>query len=67
MENKKGLSEKDVAKLLGRQVYEKRMLTCPVCAEPSEPEIQPLSSFGEERDILFCPHCDLTVLLKVEF
>lgn len=34
-------------------------LLCPNCTN------QPLSSMGDEREILFCPHCHLTVELKV--
>ena len=59
-----------VAKHIGAQVEENRrkdkegVLMCPVC-KIDHYIIQPLSSFGDNRDVLFCPHCDLTVVLTV--
>ena len=58
----------EVAKHIGQQVYDNfdkdGCLICPVCLEPGCPK-QPLSSMGDFREVLFCPHCDLTVELKV--
>ena len=36
-------------------------LLCPVCsAEEYEPD-QPMVSYGDYPETLFCPHCDLTI------
>jgi len=61
------MTELEIAKALGKQVSDGKPLTCPNCGqwEPSQPDIQPLMSIGDFENTLFCPHCDLTVDLRV--
>lgn len=61
------MTELEIVKELGKQVASNKPLTCPNCAQWSGPkdELQPLSSFGDYEETLFCPHCDLTVSLTV--
>jgi hypothetical protein len=63
------MTELRVAQELGEQVYNNKPLTCPNCTQWCGPldEKQPMSSVGDMREVLFCPHCDLTVELKVTF
>ena len=64
------MTEIEVAQKLGEQVNNNEPLTCPYCAQWDEPFDhikQPLSSVSEMREVLFCPHCDLTVEFEVTF
>ena len=63
------MTELEVAQALGEQVHRGEPLTCPNCSQYSGPrdEKQLMSSVGDMREVLFCPHCDLTVELVVTF
>ena len=55
---------------LGEQVGKGKPLTCPLCTEwdmmcGDKGECQPMSSYGDYREKLFCPHCDLGVSFRV--
>lgn len=39
-------------------------LYCPICSKEPD-EIQPLSSVGDNREELFCPHCDLRLKIII--
>lgn len=60
--------ELEIAQQLGKQVWDGLPLYCPRCQIFAGPKdgVQPLASFGDNREVLFCPHCDLTVQLIVD-
>jgi len=60
-----GMTNKEIAIALGKQVAKGKHLSCPVCSPDSMDNDQPMSSFGDEENVLFCPHCELTVDLIV--
>ncbi len=59
------MTHKEIAIALGKNVGLGRPLLCPQCSPDSMDGEQPMSSWGDYEDTLFCPHCDLTVELKV--
>jgi len=64
------MTNKEIEKVLGKQVTAGKPLTCPLCTEwkikcGGKGEHQPMMSDGEYPHILFCPHCCLGVRLKV--
>lgn len=63
------MTELEMAQKLGEQVHDNKPLTCPNCAQwyGLASEKQPMDSIGDMRGMLFCPHCDLAVELKVTF
>lgn len=48
----------ELVRKIGVQVALGEILKCPVCID------QPLSSFGAQEEILFCPHCNMEIQLK---
>jgi len=59
------MTDKEIARALGKMVHETKPLTCPVCAQFFTKDLQEMASDGDEREFLFCPHCDLSVKLVV--
>jgi len=47
-------------RIVGSQVALGRVLTCPTCGED-----QNLSSFGDQEELLFCPHCEMEIGLTM--
>lgn len=61
------MTDKDITETLGQQVFDNKPLACPVCQDEWDDEAtQHLSSFGDDRSVLFCPHCDMCVTLVIE-
>ena len=64
------MTDKEIEIELGEQVHAGKPLTCPLCSRHAlmcgdDGEQQPMSSYGDYRYDLFCPHCDLGVPLEV--
>ncbi len=63
----KTFTEIELLKEIGRRVGTGKPLICPLCTEimydgDSEQE---LCSVGDYENVLFCPHCDLHLELKL--
>ncbi len=41
-------------------------VTCPACKDDPTRRGQLLSSYGDNEELLFCPGCDLEILLKIK-
>ncbi len=69
MEKTMSKSELSYAKNLGKQVAKGGALYCPLCkgelAISYNKNDQDLSSYGDNEDILFCPHCETDISLVV--
>lgn len=59
------MTDEEITIALGKNVGSGKPLLCPVCSSESIDGEQPMSSFGNMENILFCPHCDLNIELKV--
>ncbi len=59
------MTDEEITIALGKNVGLGEPLLCPVCSPESIDGEQPMSSFGDMENILFCPHCDLNIELKV--
>ena len=56
-----------LARFIGERVaLGKIEVTCPVCKGDPIRDGQLMSSVGDEEEELFCPGCDLRMLLKVK-
>lgn len=62
------MTDKEIAIALGKQVGLGEVLYCPLCSDKPPNTLegrQLMSSTGDFEDELFCPHCYLSVKLKV--
>ena len=60
------MNKKEYLESLGEQVYRNEILCCPECgSKPWDSCPQPLCSFGDNRSLLFCPHCDAEIRLTM--
>ena len=55
------MTDLEVLQKLGKYVNKAQVMLCPQCSD--EDGEQPMCSFGDEPEHLFCPHCDLVVSL----
>ena len=61
------MTEKELimAKDLGKTIS-MMQVPCPQCAIDEPMLEQDLCAFGDEEDILFCPHCELQVTMNLK-
>ena len=59
----------EILRAIGKQVASGNILFCPLCYDKGleKEEQQDLSSEGDKEELLFCPHCDLTIRLTMEW
>ena len=51
-------------KCVGKQIQNIQRVYCPKCFE-NEGFKQPLCAVGEFENELFCPHCELGIVIKI--
>ena len=65
MEFKWDWTDEGLAIGLGKSVGSGKPMLCPVCSQ--DDPVQPMASFGDLENHLFCPHCDLGVRLEITY